>query len=202
MARVNLAGVPNLKEALRYARQLGLEVRPVALRSGEIRVTDPISGKAVITSSQRQSTSRALRRLLEDATAARRPTPHELWMQSDGDRDKYLRLMRKHGHLIKGKRPPERTSSATARGAIPMANTKPDPARYDGPAGALRRMADQLQTDIQDAQDEAESFERRARKRHETVQQKQTALSEIKAAIARLDEASAPPVGRQPAELS
>ena len=29
-----------------------------------------------------------------------RPTPYQLWVQSKGDRDEYLRLMREHGHII------------------------------------------------------------------------------------------------------
>lgn len=35
-----------------------------------------------------------------------RPEPHELWKQADGDRDRYLDLMREHGHIVPGKRPP------------------------------------------------------------------------------------------------
>lgn len=33
-------------------------------------------------------------------------TPFNLWQQAGGDRDKYLALMREHGHLIPGKREP------------------------------------------------------------------------------------------------
>jgi hypothetical protein len=34
------------------------------------------------------------------------PGPAELWQEAGGDRDKYIELMVKHGHLIPGKRPP------------------------------------------------------------------------------------------------
>jgi hypothetical protein len=32
--------------------------------------------------------------------------PHELWQQAGGDRDRYLALMREHGHLVPGRRLP------------------------------------------------------------------------------------------------
>ena len=35
-----------------------------------------------------------------------RPDPHELWEQAGGDRDRYLALMREHGHIVTGQRPP------------------------------------------------------------------------------------------------
>lgn len=65
MARVNLAGNPNLKDALGYARELGLIIEP--RRHGELKVTDPVTGDHAITSSQRRSTSRVLMKLLRTA---------------------------------------------------------------------------------------------------------------------------------------
>jgi hypothetical protein len=45
----------------------------------------------------------------DDAWEARSkptPEPFELWQQADGDRDRYLALMREHGHIVPGKREP------------------------------------------------------------------------------------------------
>ena len=67
MARANLEGNPNLRDALRYARQLGLTVERAEERTGELRITDPATGESVLTSSQRRSTSRHVMKLLRRA---------------------------------------------------------------------------------------------------------------------------------------
>lgn len=67
MARANLEGTPNLRDALRYARELGIEIAP--RRHGELKLTDPVSGDHAVVSSQRRSTSRAVLRLLRDVEA-------------------------------------------------------------------------------------------------------------------------------------
>lgn len=67
MARVNLAGNPNLKDALGYARELGLTIEP--RRHGELKITDPVTHEHAVVSSQRKSTSRAVLKLLRVAEA-------------------------------------------------------------------------------------------------------------------------------------
>jgi hypothetical protein len=34
------------------------------------------------------------------------PSPYELWVEADGDPEKYRALLREHGHLIPGKPEP------------------------------------------------------------------------------------------------
>lgn len=67
MARANLQGNPNLKDALAYARELGVEIEP--RRHGEWKLTDPVTGDIAITSSQRRSTSRTVMKLLRAVEA-------------------------------------------------------------------------------------------------------------------------------------
>lgn len=60
---------------------------------------------------------------------------------------------------------------------------------YSGPAGALRRMADQLEQDIETLDAEADAFERRAATRRSAITEKQDALREMRAAADRLEQA-------------
>ena len=74
-----------------------------------------------------------------------------------------------------------------------------DEHRYDGAAGALRRLDDQLTADIEKLEAEAAGFDRRAESRHEKAAAKRAEQESIREAISRLEQ---PATGATSAEPS
>jgi hypothetical protein len=71
--------------------------------SATYRHRPDVDGEQVRDNAAWQAWARA--QPVEREVPAPKPTPMDLWQEADGDRDRYIALMKEHGHLVPGKRP-------------------------------------------------------------------------------------------------